>query len=198
MKTLTLLGQAFFRFSRIAIAIPSGGIPQKSPKHTSEIEKISKKNETIAEKSCQRIRQIKNTMDNKQLNQEENLGLQLLKNQKIRRTAYEGKIYYAIPDLVRVLIEMDDTKDYISKMRKKDRMMSKSWRELAHHVPMQTNGGIQHLNCATAAGVFRILQSVQRPNSEKVKLWIASLAESAIKATNPELVEEVKETKGEK
>lgn len=130
-------------------------------------------------------------MEKQPTNSEENMGLNLLNNPKIRRTLYEGKMYYAIPDLIKILIEKDEkeiTKDYISKMRKKDRMMSRAWREIARHVPIQTNGGVQKLNCATAEGVFRIVQSVQTPNSEKVKLWIASLAMEAVKAANPDLV----------
>ena len=50
-------------------------------------------------------------MENQNKKQEENAGLNLLNNPKIRRTLYEGKVYYAIPDLVKVLIEKEEKED---------------------------------------------------------------------------------------
>ena len=119
-----------------------------------------------------------------------NLGLELLENEKIRRTIYKGKKYYVIADLVLWLTEREDTKDYISKMRKKDRMLSKDWRALAPLVPIMTNGGRQNIKCATVEGVFRLVQSIQTPKAELLKEWLANLAFENINSVKPEMIAE--------
>ena len=121
---------------------------------------------------------------------DKNIGLELLENEKIRRTVYEGKKYYVIADLVLWLTEREDTKDYISKMRKKDRMLSKDWRSLAPLIPIMTNGGRQNIKCATVEGVFRLVQSIQTPKAEILKEWLAKLAFENINALKPEMVSE--------
>ena len=119
-----------------------------------------------------------------------NLGLDLLENDKIRRTVFNGTKYYVIADLVLWLTEREDTKDYISKMRKKDRMLSRDWRALAPLIPIKTNGGTQKIKCATVEGVFRLVQSIQTPKAEVLKEWLAKLAFENINALKPEMISE--------
>lgn len=119
-----------------------------------------------------------------------NLGLDLLENEKIRRTVFNGTKYYVIADLVLWLTEREDTKDYISKMRKKDRMLSKDWRAIAPLIPIKTNGGMQKIKCATVEGVFRLVQSIQTPKAEIIKEWLAKLAFENINSVKPEMISE--------
>ncbi|MDE6779780.1 MAG: hypothetical protein K2J51_10000, partial [Alistipes sp.] len=40
----------------------------------------------------------------------------------------------------------------------------------------KTNGGRQKVNCATAQGMFRIIQSIPSPKAEPFKQWMAQVA----------------------
>ena len=41
---------------------------------------------------------------------------------------------------------------------------------------IQTAGGKQKVNRATAKGIFRIIQSIPSPKAEPFKLWVAQVA----------------------
>ena len=72
--------------------------------------------------------------------------------------------------------EKETATDYIKKMRKRDPELAKGWGQIVTPLSLMTNGGRQRVNCATQAGVFRIIQSIPSPKAEPFKVWMAQVA----------------------
>ena len=84
--------------------------------------------------------------------------------------------YFSIVDVVAILTESVNPTDYIKKMRQRDPELSKGWGQIVTPLAVQTAGGKQKMNCASAQGIFRIIQSIPSPKAEPFKLWIAQVA----------------------
>ena len=108
--------------------------------------------------------------------------IQLFENQKIRTVWVEDeeKWYFAVKDVVAVLTESSNPKDYISKMRRRDPILSKGWGQIVHPLSIQTEGGPQKENCASLEGMFRIIQSIPSKKAEPFKEWMAQVATERI------------------
>ena len=88
--------------------------------------------------------------------------LQLFEDRKVRTVWNEAeeKWYFSVKDVVSVLTDTVNAKDYISKMKRRDPELSEGWGQIVHPLSIQTTGGIQKENCATMEGIFRIIQSI--------------------------------------
>ena len=53
--------------------------------------------------------------------------------------------------------------------------MSKGWGQIATPLAIETEGGIQQINCANTEGIFRIIQSIPSPKAEPFKRWLAKV-----------------------
>lgn len=114
--------------------------------------------------------------------------LALFKGKKIRKTFHLNEWWFVIQDVVRVLTDSIDASDYIKKMRKRDEELSKGWGQFVTPLPVQTEGGLQQLNCANTEGIFRIIQSIPSPKAEPFKRWLAKAGyERVQEIENPEL-----------
>ena len=104
--------------------------------------------------------------------------VRLFDNQKIRTVwvEEEEEWYFSVKDVVIILTETTNAKDYISKMRRRDEELSKGWGQIVHPLTVQTAGGPQKENCATLEGIFRIIQSIPSKKAEPFKEWMASVA----------------------
>ncbi|MEQ1605961.1 MAG: Bro-N domain-containing protein [Pyrinomonadaceae bacterium] len=100
----------------------------------------------------------------------------------------EENWYFVVSDVVHVLTDTADTKDYLKKMRKRDRELSKGWGQIVTPLPIETAGGKQKLNCASAQGLFRIIQSIPSPKAEPFRLWLAQVGSERLdEMQDPEL-----------
>ncbi len=84
--------------------------------------------------------------------------------------------YFSVVDVVAALTDSVNPTDYIKKMRQRDPELSKGWGQIVTPLAVQTAGGKQKMNCASAQGIFRIIQSIPSPKAEPFKLWIAQVA----------------------
>ena len=84
--------------------------------------------------------------------------------------------YFSVVDVVAALTDSVNPTDYIKKMRQRDPELSKGWGQIVTPLAIQTAGGKQKMNCATAKGIFRLIQSIPSPKAEPFKLWIAQVA----------------------
>ena len=75
--------------------------------------------------------------------------VRLFDNQKIRTVwvEEEEEWYFSVKDVVTILTETTNAKDYISKMRRRDEELSKGWGQIVHPLTVQTAGGPQKENC---------------------------------------------------
>ena len=84
--------------------------------------------------------------------------------------------YFSVVDVVAALTDSVNPADYIKKMRQRDPELAKGWGQIVTPLAVQTAGGKQKMNCASAQGIFRIIQSIPSPKAEPFKLWIAQVA----------------------
>lgn len=116
--------------------------------------------------------------------------IQLFEERKVR-TVWDDRSeewYFAVTDVVEVLTDSVNPTDYIKKMKKRDPELSKGWGQIVTPLSVQTAGGRQRVNCATAQGMFRIIQSIPSPKAEPFKQWMAQVAADRLdQMQDPEL-----------
>ena len=88
--------------------------------------------------------------------------------------------FFSIKDVVSILAETSNAKDYIAKMRRRDPELSKGWGQIVHPLSIQTPGGPQKENCASMDGIFRIIQSIPSKKAEPFKQWMAGVASERV------------------
>ncbi|MHB8903767.1 MAG: BRO-N domain-containing protein [Patescibacteria group bacterium] len=108
---------------------------------------------------------------------------------EVRRLWHNEQWYFAIIDVVQVLTDSNDAKQYIKKMRSRDLELSNNWGTICTLLPITSRDGKRHEeNMAKLEGVFRIIQSITSPYAEPFKLWLAKVGQERIKEINdPEI-----------
>jgi DNA-damage-inducible protein D len=116
--------------------------------------------------------------------------LAVFDGKKIRRTWFNEEWWFVLEDIVYVLTDSSDTKQYINKMRQRDEELSKGWVQIVHTLLVPTPGGKQNMNCVNTEGAFRLIQSIPSPKAEPFKLWLAKVGyERVQEIENPELAQ---------
>ena len=108
--------------------------------------------------------------------------IQLFKDQKVRTIWIESeeKWYFSIKDVVVVLADAKDPKDYLSKMRRREPELAKGWGQIVHPLVVRTPGGPQKENFANLEGMFRIIESIPSKKAEPFKRWLAQVGAERI------------------
>lgn len=114
--------------------------------------------------------------------------LVVFQGSKIRRSWHNNEWWFVLEDIVKVLTDSADPKQYIQKMRQRDEPLSEGWVQLVHTLSVETTGGKQQMNCVNTAGGFRVIQSIPSPKAEPFKRWLAQVGyERVQEIENPEL-----------
>ncbi len=114
--------------------------------------------------------------------------LAIFRGKKIRRSFHNNEWFFVISDVVSALTDTVNTKDYIRKMRIRDQELNKGWGQFVTPLSIDTEGGVQRLNCANTEGIFRIIQSIPSPKAEPFKRWLAKVGYERIQEIkDPEL-----------
>jgi len=114
--------------------------------------------------------------------------ISLFKKREIRKTLFQREWWFVIEDVVLALIDSNDPKQYIQRMKQRDLELSKGWVQFVHTLEILTAGGRQNMLCANTEGVFRIIQSIPSPKAEPFKRWLAKVGyERVQEIENPEL-----------
>ena len=108
------------------------------------------------------------------------------------RTAWnekEEKWYFSVSDVVEVLSESRDVKQYIKKMRSRDPELNAKWGTICTPVEMiAADGKTRKITAADTEGIFRLIQSIPSKNAETFKLWLARVGRERIdEIADPEL-----------
>ena len=110
------------------------------------------------------------------INEENNdqKALVVFEGNRIRRTWHENEWFFSVVDVVAVLTESLDAKDYWYKLKKRELesseiKLSTFCRQLK--LPA-SDGKFYETDCANLAGVFRIIQSIPSKKAEPFKLWL--------------------------
>jgi prophage antirepressor-like protein len=108
----------------------------------------------------------------------------------------EEKWYFVVEDVIAILTDSKDPKQYIKRMRMRDSELSKGWVQFVPTLKVETKGGLQKMGCSDAKGLLRIIQSIPSPKAEPFKLWLAQVGSERIEEIeNPELaIQRTRET----
>ena len=78
-------------------------------------------------------------------------------------------------DVVAVLSESTDPKQYTKEMRVRDPQLSANWGTICTPVQMLAADGKQRkVQAANTEGILRIIQSIPSPKAEPFRLWLAA------------------------
>lgn len=117
---------------------------------------------------------------------DENNSIQLFEDRKIRTAWDEEKEewYFSVQDVVAVLSESADPKQYIKKMRARDPQLSANWGTICTLVQMLAADGKQRkVQAANTEGILRFIQSIPSPKAEPFKRWLAAVGRERIEET---------------
>ena len=117
---------------------------------------------------------------------DENNSIQLFEDRKIRTAWDEEKEewFFSVQDVVAVLSESADPKQYIKKMRARDPQLSANWGTICTPVQMLAADGKQRkVQAANTEGILRIIQSIPSPKAEPFRLWLAAVGRERIEET---------------
>lgn len=117
--------------------------------------------------------------------------IKLFENQQIRSVWDEEKQewFFSVVDIVAVLTESTDPKQYIKKMRSRDTELAAKWGTICTPVAMMAKDGKKRqVQAADMTGIFRIIQSIPSPKAEPFKMWLAEVGKERIdEIIDPEL-----------
>ena len=107
----------------------------------------------------------------------------------IRRTWHNEEWWFALSDVILVLTDSTDPKQYIKKMRSRDAALDANWGTTCTPLALTApDGKLRETNCANTEGLFRIIQSIPSPKAEPFKRWLAQVGYERVKEIeNPEL-----------
>ena len=107
--------------------------------------------------------------------------IQLFEDQKVRTIWVESdeKWYFSIKDVILILAEAKDPKDYLSKMRRREPELAKGWGQIVHPLVVRTPGGPQKENFANLEGMFRIIQSFHSSSFGSVSIILISITSNS-------------------
>jgi prophage antirepressor-like protein len=129
--------------------------------------------------------------------------LVVFQSKKIRRIWHEDEWYYSVVDVVAVLTDSTNPRDYWYRM--KIRVKEEDGFEpstVCRQLKMESpDGKMRTTDCSNTEGVLRIIQSIPSPKAEPFKRWLAKVGYERIEEIeNPELAQqrmkEIYEQKG--
>ena len=114
----------------------------------------------------------------------------IFRGKEIRKTIHNNEWWFSIIDVIEVLTDSVNPRDYWYKMkiRVKDEdnaELSTFCRQLKLEAP---DGKLRETDCANTEGIFRIIQSIPSPKAEPFKRWLAKVGYERIQEIeDPEL-----------
>ena len=93
----------------------------------------------------------------------------------------EEKYYFSVADIVQVLTDTVNPRDYIKKMLRRDPELKSRWGTICPPTEMRAaDGKMYKTQAADLQGIFRIIQSIPSKKAEPVKQWLAQLGQQRI------------------
>ena len=121
----------------------------------------------------------------------ENFAIQLFEGKKVRIVwdAEREKYYFSVTDIVQVLTDSVNPRDYIKKMLRRDPELKSKWGTICTPVEMLApDGKRRKTQAADLEGIFRIIQAIPSKKAEPVKQWLAELGSMRVdQMIDPEL-----------
>jgi hypothetical protein len=109
----------------------------------------------------------------------------------------EEKWYFSVHDIVLVLTDSADVKQYVKRILNRDSSLKLKWGTICTLVEMKAaDGKNRKILAANSKGLLRLIQSIPSPKAEPFKLWLAQVGSERIdEIENPELaIQRTRET----
>ncbi len=117
--------------------------------------------------------------------------IKIFEGSKIRSVwdAEKEEWYFSVVDVVSVLTDSKDPKQYIKKMRSRDEQLNLKWGTICTPVKMVApDGKMRNIQAADMQGILRIIQSIPSPKAEPFKMWLAEVGKERLdEIVDPEL-----------
>lgn len=115
--------------------------------------------------------------------------ISVFRGKEIRKVLHQDKWWFSVSDVVEVLTDSADPKQYIKKMRQRDPELNSYWGTICTPLEiLAPDGKMRATNCANTEGIFRIIQSIPSPKAEPFKRWLAKVGyERVQEIEDPEL-----------
>ena len=117
--------------------------------------------------------------------------IKLFEGKKVRIVWDEEqeKYYFSVADIIQVLTDSVNPRDYIKKMLRRDPELKSRWGTICPPTEMVAADGKRYKTQASdLQGIFRIIQSIPSKKAEPVKQWLAELGQMRIdQMIDPEL-----------
>jgi len=114
---------------------------------------------------------------------EDKFAIQLFEGNKVRVVWDEEqeKYFFSVVDIIQVLTDSVDAKQYIKRLRSRDPELNLRWGTICTPTEMRAaDGKMYKTQAADLQGIFRIIQSVPSKKAEPVKQWLAQLGQQRI------------------
>lgn len=110
---------------------------------------------------------------------DDNFAIQLFEGKRVRIVwdAEQEKYYFSVVDIVQVLTDSVDAKQYIKRLRARDPELDTRWGTICIPTEMRaTDGKIYKTQAADLQGIFRLIQSIPSKKAEPVKRVTTTLS----------------------
>lgn len=122
---------------------------------------------------------------------ENNPAIQLFEGRQVRVAwnAEQEKYYFSVTDIVQVLTDSVNPRDYIKKMLRRDPELHSRWGTICPPTEMRASDGkVYKTQAADLEGIFRIIQSIPSRKAEPLRQWLAEVGSQRIdQMIDPEL-----------
>ncbi|MCK5466761.1 Bro-N domain-containing protein [Candidatus Parcubacteria bacterium] len=118
--------------------------------------------------------------------------LVIFESKQIRRVWHNGEWFFSVVDVVEVLAESMNPKQYLKKLRSRDEELNLKWGTICTPVEMfGKDNKKRKVNATNLKGAFRLIQSISSKKAEPFKMWLAQVGKDRIdEIENPELAQE--------
>lgn len=117
--------------------------------------------------------------------------IQLFSERKVRSVwdDEQEKWFFSIVDVVAVLTDSADPKQYIKRVKARDPELNANWGTICTLLRLTSSDGKKHQEMTSdIEGIFRLIQSIPSPKAEPFKRWMAEVAATRIdQMQDPEL-----------
>ncbi|MCB5246453.1 Bro-N domain-containing protein [Trichlorobacter sp.] len=118
--------------------------------------------------------------------------LAVFEGKQIRKIIHNGEWWFSVVDVVGVLTDSADPKDYWYRIKKREKLSGVELSTICRQLKLPATDGKKYAtDCANTEGMFRIVQSIPSPKAEPFKRWLAQVGYERIQEIeNPELAQQ--------
>lgn len=117
--------------------------------------------------------------------------LVVFQDKKIRRIWHDGEWYFSVVDVVQVLTDSSNPRNYWSMLKKREEEAGIELSTNCVQLKLPSSDGKSYLtDCANTKSLFRIIQSIPSKKAEPFKQWLAKVGyERVEEIQDPELAQ---------